>query len=82
MPSWNCVLTKTATIFRCYRTFIVHANTILDVQCDVFDVIGGRNCKKDYVELMWGISGDHAQYCDEGGELMQVRVKSTARLMA
>ena len=75
MPSWNCVLTKTATIFRCYRTFIVHANTILDVQCDVFDV-KGKNCKKDYVELMWSISGDQTRYCDKVPELMQVRVKS------
>ena len=75
MLRWHCVLLKTASIFRCYRQFIVHANTTLVVQCDVFDVIGGENCQEDYVELMWGISGDHAQYCDEGGELMQVRVK-------
>jgi len=57
---------------QCYRQFIVHANTTLVVQCDVFDVKGGnKKCKKDYVELMWGISGDQTRYCDKRNDLIQ-----------
>ena len=74
--SWNYALLKTASIFRCYRQFIVHANTTLVVQCNFFDVEGGDNCEEDYVELMWGISGDQTRYCDKRNDLIQVRVKS------